>query len=181
MDQNTELYASTFTQEYEDFPKIKQRIVSIRRIDTGNDQVQQRYVKSESVFDSSLSQDITKLDLSSSSIRTDAEVAALESTQSTLVVQFEKNLITDHESMAVLCAVYTHMLDQKITPIAENPLARPKTPEWVERIATLICDSRRNKNIRLFLVKSVEICRHVFRHYAHGTLNLKLFIWKCFI
>lgn len=181
IDHNNELYTSTFTQEYEDFPKIKQRIVSIRRVDTENDQVKQRYIKSQSVFDSSLSQDITKLDLSSSSVRTDAEVAALESTPSTLVVKFEKNLITDHESMAVLCAVYTHMFEQNITPISENPLARRKTPDWVEGIANLIGDSRQHKNIRLFLVKSVEICRNVFRHYAHAMTRpvLQLLVDEC--
>lgn len=182
VDQNNDLYTSTFTQEYEDFPKIKQRIVSIRRVDTENDQqVQHRYIKSQSVFDSSLSQDITKLDLSSSSVRTDAEVAALESTPSTLVIKFEKNLITDHESMAVLCAVYTHMFEQKITPISENPSVRRKAPDWAEGIATLVADSRQHKNIRLFLVKSVEICRHLFAHYAHVMTRpvLQLLVDEC--
>lgn len=183
VDQSNDLYASTFVQEFEDFPKIKQRIVSIRRVDTELDLVQQRYLKSqkESVFDSSLSQDITKLDLSSSAIRTDAEVAALETTPSTLVMKFEKNPITDHESMAVLCAVYTHLFDQKITPISENPLARRKTPDWVERIGTVIGDSRQHKNIRLFLVKSVEICRNVFRHYSHSMARpvLQLLVDEC--
>ncbi len=139
---NDDLYTSTFTQEYEDFPKTKQRMVSIRQMDTDQqNQVQRRYIKSQSVFDSSLSQDITKLDLGASSIRSDAEVAALETTPTTLVVKFEKNPITDHESMAVLCAVYIHMFEQKITPISEEmPAAstRRKTPEWVERIATII-------------------------------------------
>lgn len=181
VDQNNDLYTSTFTQEYDDFPKIKQRIVSIRRVDTENDQVQQRYIKSQSVFDSSLSQDITKLDLSSSSIRSDAEVAALESTPSTLVIKFEKNLLTDHESMAVLCALYTHMFEQKITTISENASARRKTPDWADGIATLVGNSREHKNIRLFLVKSVEICRDVFRHYAHLMTRpvLQLLVDEC--
>lgn len=181
VNQNNDFYTSTFTQEYEDFPKIKHRIVSIRRVDTETDQIQRRYIKSQSVYDSSLSQDISKLDLSSSSVRTDTEVAALETTPSTLVVKFEKNLITDHESMAVLCAVYTHMFEQKITPISENPVARRKTPDWVERLATLVGDSREHKNVRLFVVKSIEICRHLFRHYAHAMTRpvLQLLVDEC--
>ncbi|KAJ6648931.1 DNA-dependent protein kinase catalytic subunit [Pseudolycoriella hygida] len=181
VDQSSDLYTSTFTQEYEDFPKIKERFVSIRRVDGESDEVQKRYIKSQSVFDSSLSQDVTKLDLSSSSIRSDAEVAALEPIPATLTVKFEKSAITDHESMAVLCAVYAHMLEQKITPISENPLARRKTPDWVDRIANIVGDSRQHKNIRLFLVKSVEICRPVFRHYAHAMTRpvLQLLVDEC--
>ncbi|XP_037038023.1 DNA-dependent protein kinase catalytic subunit-like isoform X2 [Bradysia coprophila] len=180
IDQSNDLYSSAFTQEYEDFPKVKQRIVSIRRV--VDDKVQQRYITSQSVFDSSLSQDITKLDLSSSAIRTDAEVAALETTPSTLVVKLEKSVITNHESMAVLCAVYTHLFDQKITPISENSLVPlRKTPEWVDGIAKLVGSSQVHKNIRLFLVKSVEICRHIFRHYAHIMTRsvLQLLVDEC--
>lgn len=182
VDQHNDLYSSTFKQEFDDFPKMKQRMVSIRCVDGElSDRVQRRYIKSQSVFDSSLSQDISKLDLSSSSIRTDGEVNALEPTPSTLTVKFEKNLITDHESMAVLCAVFTHMFEQKITPFAENPLARRKSPDWVERIATVIGDSREHRNIRLFLVKSVEICRSVFRCYAHTMARpvLQLLVDEC--
>ncbi|KAG4073019.1 hypothetical protein HA402_009438 [Bradysia odoriphaga] len=152
IDQSNDLYSSAFTQEYDDFPKIKQRILSIR---PGSQQ---------------------------SPAGTDAEVAALETAPSTLVVKLERSLITNHESMAVLCAVYTHLFDQKITPISENPLEPlRKTPEWVDGIAELVGSSQVHKNIRLFLVKSVEICRHIFRHYAHILTRsvLQLLVDEC--
>ena len=123
-----------------------------------------------SVFESSLSQDVTKLDLSASVVRSTQEalefevVQLLRKEQEAATFELEKSSINDHEIMAVLCAVIQHMFDNKITPISDNPNTPP--PKWVKFIAASLRSSQTHKNIRLFLAKLIDNCRTYLRHYA---------------
>lgn len=158
------------SQEFDDTPKIKERIVSIRNSNSTSlpATTSAKYLQSQNVFDSSLSQDVTKIDLTCSAIRTDAEVAAMEPTQQNMIIKLEKMPINDHEVMASMCAVIQHMFDNKITPCAEEEpiIVSRRAPTWAEFIANHIGNTRLQRNIRYFLVKVVENCRHLFRQYA---------------
>lgn len=185
---DTNLYVNNFPQIFDKYPKIKQRLVSIRqtvdptttssnnnnnnaaassksKVNVGHHRI--RYIQSQNIFDSSLSQDVTKLDLNFANVRTTAEVAALENVQDTVSIPLEKLTINTHEIMATLCAVIKHMYDNKITPISEDPTKiRKVAPKWVELICNIIGDTRQPTNIRLFLGKVIENCRDIFSNYA---------------
>lgn len=153
------------TLEVDRNPKLKERIVSIRRKD--ETKFTTKYIDSQNVFASSLSQDVTKIDLSFSTVRTasadaDAQVLAQRETCIASKYVLEKNSINDHEVMATLCAVVDHMFRENITPI--NKL---NAPAWILSIGKSIEDITVHKNIRLFLATLIDNCRDHFRHYAY--------------
>ncbi|XP_065079037.1 DNA-dependent protein kinase catalytic subunit-like isoform X2 [Ochlerotatus camptorhynchus] len=166
------LYDS-YSQELDEYPKIKDKIVSIQRLSstnghsTGN---RFKYIQMTSVFESSLSQDVTKLDLNYSVVRTTQEVAAREAEefaamkQRRTTVSLERSKINDHEVMATICAVIQHMHENKITPLLEGASATP--PPWVKFIAASLRDQQQHKNVRLFLTKVIDNCRAWLEPYA---------------
>lgn len=144
-------------------PKLKERIVSIRRKD--ETKLTTKYIDSQNVFASSLSQDVTKIDLSFSTVRTasaDAQVLVQRESCVSSKYVLEKNSINDHEVMATLCAVVDHMFKQNITPINKQ-----SPPTWILSICKSIEDNTVHKNIRLFLAALIDNCREHFRHYAY--------------
>lgn len=174
-----------FAQDFEEFPKIKERIISIRSQSHGdNSTTSVKYLQSTSVFESSLSQDVTKLDLNFSMVRTAEEVNSLETDQTFQEIgslKLEKMPLNDHEVMANLCAVINHMYDNQITPYPELTSVRAASPLWVESICKSLANQNYHKNIRLFLAKLIENCRRVFRHFAPAVLGpiLKLITDEC--
>lgn len=164
---NDNLYTD-LTVEVDRNPKMKERFVSIQR---QSDSLPRKYLESQNVFDSSLSQDVTKIDLSFSSVRTasaDGQAIVHRETCATTKYVLEKNSINDHEVMATLCAVVEHMFENSITPIDETieSSTRRRAPEWIESICATIEDDSVHKNIRLFLAALIDNCRHRFRYYA---------------
>lgn len=164
---NDDLYTD-LTLEVDRNPKLKERFVSIRR---QSDSLPTKYLGSQNVFDSSLSQDVTKIDLSFSSVRTasaDGQAIVRRETCAATRYVLEKNSINDHEVMATLCALVEHMFENRITPIDESieTSTRRRAPEWIESICVAIESDSVHKNIRLFLAALIDNCRHRFRYYA---------------
>lgn len=157
------------SQEFEDFPKLKDRIVSIRQI-TSQEAATSGYSQSSNILNSSLSQDITKLDLNYSVARTATEVAIRDAKSnpnlSRSTVKLEKSKINDHEIMPVLVAVINKMYDRKLTPIPKNPGESKTVTPWVKYVADIIGNQEQHKNVRIFFAKLVDNCREVFKYYA---------------
>ncbi|XP_053697973.1 DNA-dependent protein kinase catalytic subunit-like [Sabethes cyaneus] len=160
------------SQELEDYPKIKDKIVSIRRITSGAEKPVNRfkYIQMTSVFESSLSQDVTKLDLNFSVVRTTQEAVAREVDELSLLqlkkrttVSLEQSKINDHEVMATLCAVIQHMHENKITPTEGERIA---PPPWIKFLAASLRDQQQHRNVRIFLVKAIDNCRQWLKPYA---------------
>lgn len=90
------------TLEVDKRPQIKERMVSIRRLkETSSDTAPHRkYIESQNVFESSLSQDVTKIDLSSSYVRTTEEVEHHNriANYQPKTLMLEKNSVNDHYS-----------------------------------------------------------------------------------
>lgn len=174
---DSELYRSRLGQDFEEYPKRKDRLVSIRQLNAASDDKSKktaRYLQSQSVFESSLSQDITKIDLSCSSVRTDAEVVRFEGLQ-TGSIQLEKVAINDHEVMAVICAVIEHMFEKDITPHSAEPTQKVRiAPLWAEFLCKVLADTNQHRNVRYFLAKVFDNCRTHFRHYASSMTGAVL-------
>ncbi|XP_062561141.1 DNA-dependent protein kinase catalytic subunit-like [Armigeres subalbatus] len=163
----------SFSQELEEYPKIRDKIVSIQRLSSASTQSSGnrfKYIQMTSVFESSLSQDVTKLDLNYSVVRTTQEMAvraaeefdALKQKQAT--VSLERSKINDQEVMATICAVIQHMHENKITPLVEGINAAP--PPWIKFLAASLRDQQQHKNVRLFLAKVIDNCRTWLKPYA---------------
>lgn len=139
--------------------------MSIRRLAQVEDAPLPKYIESQNIFESSLSQDVSKVDLSLSSVRTSEEVQLMRLRPTANTIALQKNSINDHEVMASLCAVVRHLFEQKITPTLEIGV-RTGAPSWITHICRVLGDPQQHRNIRYFLSMMIDNCRQYFRHYA---------------
>lgn len=166
--QDANLYKN-LTIEVDKRPKIKERLVSIRstRQSTTDSGSQPKYIASQNIFESSLSQDVTKIDLSNSYVRTAEDVQQMLSQRDrSKSLLLEKNQINDHEIMATLCGVVEHMFDNKITPTNPDGSVSSGVQNWIKFICDVIENKDVHQNIRIFLVTLIDNCQHYFRNYA---------------
>lgn len=160
------LYSKTLQEDFNELPRRKERLVSIRGVNESEaHQTDRLFLQSQNVFDSSLSQDVTKIDLSNSSVRTEEEVAAAQ-IEMRNVVALERVPINDHEVMATMCAVITSMFEKEITPSVSGTERSRVAPLWAKHLCRTLEDSTQPSNVRYFLAKLVDNCRVYFKHYA---------------
>uniref|UniRef100_A0A1B0CHQ8 DNA-dependent protein kinase catalytic subunit CC3 domain-containing protein n=1 Tax=Lutzomyia longipalpis TaxID=7200 RepID=A0A1B0CHQ8_LUTLO len=158
---------SNLEQEFPDYPKVRDLMVSIKRLARKNEGEYLKFSHTNNVFMSSLSQEVTKFDFTHAAIRSAEDVARREDDQVEFAsVQLENDDINRHELMATLCALINHMFDEQITPIPADPSTRRTAPLWVEYIANAIESKQQHKNVRIFLCKLVDNCRSVFKYYC---------------
>lgn len=159
-------------------PKIKKRITSIRSLNAEPNQMPRKYMELQTIFDSSLSQDVLKIDLSSSVVR---QVTPSMPSYQPHRISLESTSINDHEVMAPLCATIQHMFEMEITPYNHDGRARSGAPAWLNNICQIIENEQTHKNIRLFLVTVIDNLREWFAHYAirlTRTILKFLISWK---
>lgn len=144
-------------------PRIKQRITSIRCLNKESNTLPRKYIDSQAIFDSSLSQDVLKIDLSSSVVR---KVNAAAPTYQPHSISLESTAINKHEIMVALCATIEHMFVNQITPYNADGSSRTGAPSWVDTICRIIENDGTPQNIRLFLIMVIDNLRSWFSHYA---------------
>lgn len=160
------------TIEVDKKPKIKERLVSIRSLKNTNASASrsQKYIESQTVFESSLSQDVTKIDLSAAYVRTSEEVENRDRlvNYQPKTLMLEKNCINDHEIMATVCGVVDHMFENEITSINDDGTLRRQKLAWVECVCNTIANKNNDVhiNVRIFLATMVDNCSDWFRNYA---------------
>lgn len=160
------------TLEVDKRPQIKERMVLIRQLKQKSDDTapSRRYIESQNVFESSLSQDVTKIDLSNSYVRTTEEVEHQNriANYQPKSLMLEKSSVNDHEVMATICGVVQHMFEEGITPTNDDGTVRRSKPAWIESICNTIANQSNgiHMNIRIFLVTMVDNCSKYFRNYA---------------
>lgn len=173
---NNDLY-SNWTQEFDELPRMKEYIVSIKDLQTNEANTSRKYIETVSIFDRSLSQSLTKSDLTYSVVYSNRE--ALEKDQlrrdmehqKTIKVQLESTPVNDHEVMSVLVGVINSIYQKKISPVVNLDKYETKKYEWVISLANSIRNSDNHKNIRIFLAKLVDNCRNIFVFYAKQMLG----------
>lgn len=170
---NENLYEN-FTQEFDEFPRIKEHIISVKDLKTTSRSAK-KYIETVSIFDKSLSQSLTKTDLSYSVVLTNRE--ALESDQirrevehqNTMTVNLESTPINDHEVMSAYVGVVNHIHSNKFSPTSNFEKFEKARYAWVLSLATSL--RQNHKNVKIFLAKLVDNCRGVFVHYAKFLLG----------
>lgn len=172
---NDNLY-SNWTQDFQEVPRVKEYVVSVKDLPTNNI-TKPKYIESVSIFDHSLSQSLTKTDLSYSVVFSNREALEREQQrrelehQNTMKVQLESTPINDHEVMSVLVGVIHHIHQNRISPFLDLDKVDQKKYEWVLSLASSLRNRDNHKNVRIFLAKLVDNCRDVFVYYAKQLLG----------
>lgn len=175
---NDNLYAD-WAQDFEEKPCFKEYIVSVKGELKSNqpENRDRKYIETISIFDRSLSQSLTKTDLSNSVVYSNREALEREQQrrelehQKTMSVSLDSTPLNDHEVMSVLIGIVNHISNNKISPIDNLEREDAKKYEWVLSIAASMKNPGNHKNERIFLAKLVENCRHVFMHYAKQLIG----------
>lgn len=172
---NSDLYTN-LTSDLESLPKLKKRLTSIKREkkNANSNELKKPFMffETQNIFQSSLSQDVSRVDMSNLIPRTE------EFDETTANHYFlQKNSINDHEIMATICATIEKMFENGISPISEEIGGRRRAPKWVNVICEVIANNEIHKNIRIFLATVIDNCNHWFRHYARDiTLVILTFV-----
>ncbi|KAF5289822.1 hypothetical protein FQA39_LY14977 [Lamprigera yunnana] len=164
-----------FEIDFDSIPTIKKVLTNIRsdihdkrrKIDPTAHSI--KYMESQRLFNSSLSEDITKFDFTHAILRSQTE--ELEKTinkseaSSKLEIALENVTINLHECMAPISATIQHMIDNDINPLPpeSNSMSMPK---WVKGIMNVLTNEECHDNIKIFLTKLIHNCQHVFKYYA---------------
>lgn len=161
------------TLEVDKRPQIKERMVLIRRLKPSSDATvrNRRYIETQNVFESSLSQDVTKIDLSTSYLRSASEVEneirVAQYQPKTLML--EQSSVNDHEIMSTVCGVVDHMFENDIITLSSRT--------WIDSINKIIAGSEFHFAIRIFLVTVIDNCSKWFHRYSdHITPSILKFL-----
>lgn len=159
-----------FKQEFDDYPKLKEYITSVKGLKTAGQT--QNYHGAVSIFDKSLSQSLTKNDLTYSVVLTsrevllNAQIDREQERQSLMTIRLESTPINDHELMPALVGVVKHIYNNKISPTENLNEVDKKKYKWVEELFEPLQKPDTHKNIVYFLLKLVDNCHDIFQHYA---------------
>lgn len=184
--ENDALY-SNLTQDFDVEPGIKEYIVSVKQSlatmsTPETKKVDKRYIQTLSIFESSLSQSLTKNDLNysivySQKFQQERELQRNQEKQQTITIALEKTAINQHETMSVLVAVINHMYHN----IIKSSQLAAGSIEFVNCLKSSMLHPKQHKNVRLFLAKLVDNCREIFCNFANYFMEpiLKLIVDKC--
>lgn len=132
--------------------------------------LKRQYINTVSIFDRSLSQTLSKSDLSYSVVLSNRE--ALEDQrnenkhQTTMRITLENTPINDHEIMSSLVAVINFMYTQKLLIFHDYEQQAKEKYGFVLSIAESLNSPTQHKNVKIFLAKLIENCRSIFANFA---------------
>lgn len=129
------------------------------------------YSESQSLFNSTLSEDISKFDFTNTILRK-GEVKRVEEAEEVKQhdVTLETIEINNHECMATVCGLIEYMVENRISPLAREP--QDDTPEWIKAILRVLKSQVTTRNAKVFLVKVINNTDYVFKPYAKSVLPI---------
>ncbi|XP_066992546.2 DNA-dependent protein kinase catalytic subunit [Anabrus simplex] len=162
----------TFAVDWDELPRCRKVLISIRKeVSKGSAPVNYIPIDSQLLFSSTLSEDVTRFDFSTSVVR---EIFNIPAPQQSTEVELEVDTLNSHECMATLCAVVQHLG-------AEIPSEEPTSlPTWMECLRKSLMTN--HKNVRVFLMKLILNNQTVFQPYAKFWLCaiLQVIVDGCF-
>ena len=167
--------------DWAEIPKRRKHLISIRREAQshrrqtfGNVSQTVRYIPSvtQYLFDSTLNEDVTMFDLSTSVVC--AEAVGEEIGSEGIEINLEADDLNQHECMATICGMIRHMVDRGISAVPDPGSVVDKLPPWMLQLQKCLDDSKQSHNVRLFLMKVIINTEKKFRPYAHLLMNTML-------
>lgn len=160
------------SQNLEKLPKIKEKFLTIRKINTSMSSSlllkPAKFLQTQHIFESSLSMDVSKIDMNYCMVRNDNEVDRQRQNnfENNVSVLLENHDLNKHEVMPVVCGVLRHMQDLKIIYPNPDKNFNRRIP-WVQVFADSIGSAESPRCVRVFLVQVIDNCRDIFESYAY--------------
>ncbi|PIK41530.1 putative DNA-dependent protein kinase catalytic subunit [Apostichopus japonicus] len=179
------------------FVALRLQAASGGTFDTGLGSYQRsgRYLSSQYLADSSLSEDVHKFDFTGPVTQTGSsfdqsqsqgsrgsqirgtsdmnqtEVAGQEEEELGDYLEMEGDELNQHECMASVTAVLRHMMENKITPEVTQAKQSSNMPPWMKMLHGKMSSSETSVNIKLFVARLIVNCSKVFEPFAKFWLN----------
>ncbi|CAL4096451.1 unnamed protein product, partial [Meganyctiphanes norvegica] len=174
-------------------PGSKKRFVSVRKnqkkaiFDAGGVNAGTvQYIASHYLSDSSLREDLSQFDFTSSVVlsRSQGEGSTKADSKSSIEdmvmevfgsddsIQLDRSDYNDHEIMANLTAVIRHMVETGIMslPSKSDPTADLTPPQWITSLQTKLERAETPRNVKLFFLRLMTNSAVVFQPYAYSLL-----------
>ncbi|XP_050478858.1 DNA-dependent protein kinase catalytic subunit-like isoform X2 [Bombus huntii] len=155
-----------FQQTVAENPKYRKRLVNIRkRIKQRQASSHYSYIYSYDLSSCSLTEDINAYDFNETIIRNKHDSTDKKESMS---LTFENDELNNHECMASICGVLSHMIEEKISvPPTDDTITVPK---WLKCFLSSFTTTNYN-NVRLFMLKVILNMQTVFQPYAKFFLQ----------
>lgn len=165
-----------FDIDFDAVPSVKKVLVNIRtnllvsRKELDPNVRTVKYVESQHLFNSTLSEDITQFDFSHSVLRDRLEPS--DSKSETVEVRQEVHLeaidINKHECMAPVCGFIQYIAENISPPPSDT--GEVSLPQWMKGIRNVMMSPTTHNNVRIFFGKVIHNTSPVFKPYAKWFL-----------
>ncbi|KOC69903.1 DNA-dependent protein kinase catalytic subunit [Habropoda laboriosa] len=164
-----------FQQTVKEYPKYRKRLINIRKSlkerQTSN---RYSYIYSYNLSTCTLNEDIDAFDFNKATLHNESDNTAKEESMS---LTFESDELNNHECMASICGVLSHIISEEISapPINDSTMSQQinndiTMPKWLKCFLTSITSTRYD-NVRLFMLKVVLNMQTVFKSYVKFFLQ----------
>ena len=159
-----------FGMEQSEVGKRRRQVVAVRRSGADNRApVSSGYLQSHYLADSSLSQDVSRYDFTSSlgSGSVNVEASALQAGSDLQFLEVENSEIGRHPCLPSLIACIRHMECKAMYPTT-NPTGagQPQPPGWMRSVLAVLQSPDTSRNVLLFLLKLLLLCPDTFQPFS---------------
>ncbi|KAJ8958549.1 hypothetical protein NQ314_006388 [Rhamnusium bicolor] len=141
-----------------------------------------KYIESQRLFNSSLSEDVTNFDFTNTILRSQKvpEDPKDTSVNYQCEIQLDAINVNNHECMATVCGLIQHIFNSGITDLPEKD-EEVVLPNWMKGMRTALLSRDTHRNIKIFLVKVIDNMIVIFNHYSNWFLEplMQFIVDKC--
>ena len=158
-----------FGMEQGEVRRRRRQVVAVRRSGADN-KAPSGFLQSHYLADSSLSQDVSRYDFTSSlgSGTQNIEARALQAGSDLQFLEVENSEIGRHPCLPSLIACIRHMESKAMYPTTTSSPGgeQPQPPGWMKSILAVLENPDSPRNVLLFLLKLVLSCPDTFLHFS---------------
>ena len=152
--------------------KRRRQVVAVRSSGADNRApVSSGYLQSHYLADSSLSQDVSRYNFTSSlgsGTAANAEASALQAGSDLQFLEVEDSEIGRHPCLPSLIACIRHMESKAMYPTTDPTGGGqpPQPPGWMRSVLTVLQSPDTSRNVLLFLLKLLLLCPDTFEPFS---------------
>ncbi|XP_046740371.1 DNA-dependent protein kinase catalytic subunit-like [Diprion similis] len=157
-----------FTQDFKEIPKEHRKLINIKKQSSVNKIHSYSTVESYNLIASTLNEDLSCFDLYRSDLKSNTTSASVDN-EDMMSLTFEIDDFNNHECMAPICGLITHMISTNIFNLP-NDGDNISMPKWMQYFHSSL-SSATVYNVKFFMVKIIINLQKVFKPYGKSFID----------